>query len=515
MKNMEKLKDMLRGKADAEKIHAMLSAHLGEGLRWYEQSVQESEGAVYCAVRSAGDRYILICSDGLSNIPFKGKEYDGYILCPWNPDNAEALRSVLPFTRPVACGKERSSFGTGDRLGIAGPAHVRCIRGMDIFPVLAQQSMRELSQTERSYRDVIDSATWAVFQEGYTQGFGADGDHLKTLEEIQTAVETGVRMVTLDLSDVLKKEAFELEQEDLESLFEDEYEEDERETLLNAYENQEFFVEVEGSKLRIKFLYRDVLRNVLCYYKGIELAEQVYMYLQHGVDERIDFEISIDEVGFPTEPKSHFFIASELEKRQISIDSLAPCFVGEFQKAIDYIGDTKEFRKHLQFHFGIAEKFGGYKLSIHSGSDKFSVYPVIGEVTGGKYHVKTAGTSWVEAVKMIASAYPDLYREVHSYALETFSEAAELYHVTTDISNIPALESVDDDGLPGLFDNNDARQLIHITYGFILRARNRDGSYRFRDRLYSAWEESEDIHYSLIQEHIGKHLDLLQEGAGS
>ena len=172
--------------------------------------------------------------------------------------------------------------------------------------------------------------------------------------------------------------------------------------------------------------------------------------------------------------------------------------------------DKDKFKKQLQLHFGIAQKFGNYKLSIHSGSDKFSVYPIIGEVTGGKYHVKTAGTSWVEAMKMVAITHPSLYREVHTFALESFKEATKLYHVTADLGNIPTLEEVSDTDLEALFENNDARQLIHITYGFILRAKTKDGSYRFRDRLYDAWEEEEDTHYALIEKHIGKHLQLLQ-----
>lgn len=491
-------------------LKGLVAEHLGEEAACYIQSVQESEGVIYCAARSGSDRYIAAYSEDLSQIPLEGKKYGGCLLCRWDRANAEALRSLFPYTRPSSCGKERTSFGTGDRLGIAGPAHVRCIKDTDVFPILAQQSMRELEQTGRTYEDVVDSASWAVFQEGYTGGFGADGDHLKNLNDIQNAVETGMSMITLDLSEVLQGNAFSLDIEDLEAAFNSRFEEDERETLLNSYENQEFFIDTETGKERIKFLYRDVLRNALCYSKGIQLAEEVYTYLEHTAVNSIDFEISVDEVGFPTEAKSHFFIASELEKRQIRIDSLAPCFVGEFQKAIDYIGDRDAFREQLQLHYAIAAKFGQYKLSIHSGSDKFSIYPVIGEVTKGKYHVKTAGTSWVEAVKMIALTDPDLYREVHAYALESFDSAAKLYHVTTDVHNIPDVENMADRDLVSLFEHNDARQLIHITYGFILRAQNSDGTSRFRDRLYRVWEDNEETHYSLLEKHIGKHLALLK-----
>ena len=111
---------------------------------------------------------------------------------------------------------------------------------------------------------------------------------------------------------------------------------------------------------------------------------------------------------------------------------------------------------------------------------------------------------------MIAIKRPALYREVHAFALESFEAATELYHVTTDLNNIPDLDTLDDEQLVSLFENNDARQLIHITYGFILRAKDDTGASRFRDRLYQAWEEEEDAHYSLIHQHIGRHLELLE-----
>lgn len=480
-----------------------------ENLSVYMDSITVENGIGYCAVKIDHERYILAACEDVNAIELEGEAKDDHKLCKWDEENAERLRKVLPYTVPRACDKDKASFGTGDRLGLAGGGHVRCVKGRDVFPVLAQQSIRELTQTERSYRDVIDCASWAVFQEGYQEGFGADGDHLKTMEEIQMAVNAGASMITLDLSEKLRGEAFGLDKEALTKVFEDEFDEDEREAILCEYENQEFYIEVDGEKQPIKFVYKDVLKNVICYYKGIEFATEVYTYLQEACSEKIDFEISIDEVGFPTTPRSHYFVASELDKRRVEIDSMAPCFVGEFQKAIDYIGDKEKFSEHLKLHCAIAKKFGDYKISVHSGSDKFSVYPIIAEITQGRFHVKTAGTSWVEAVKLIALKRPVLYREIHKYALESFNEAAKLYHVTTDLENIPDVDGLDDDKLAELFDNNDARQLIHITYGFILRAKDSKGKPLFRDRLYEAWNAEEDAHYELLESHIGKHLSLL------
>ncbi|MFH1707590.1 MAG: tagaturonate epimerase family protein [Planctomycetota bacterium] len=503
---MSDMLKLLEAKNTAE-IATRLAKATGGTVRVYPASIILAQGTGLAAVKVNGTRMVMAVPAAPA---FKGTVYGDCLLAPWNAANAAALAALLPWTRPTACGRERSSFGTGDRLGVAGPAHVRALRAAGVFPVLAQQSMRELTQTDRSYREVVDAAGWAVFQEGYRDGFGADGDHLKKLEDIRTAVETGMRMITLDLSDKLRREAFDMDKEDLEACFEDQFDDDERETLLSEYEHKDFTLEVGGRKERLKFLRKDVLRNVICYYRGVEYAAEVYAYLEGAVAGKVDFEISIDEVGFPTTPKSHLFVACELEKRQIGVTSLAPCFVGEFQKAVDYRGDIAEFRRQLEFHCAIARAYGGYKVSIHSGSDKFAVYPAIGAVTRGLYHVKTAGTSWVEAMKAIALTRPALYREVHACALASFAEAAKLYHVTTDLNRIPALDTVADKDLAGLFNMDDARQLIHITYGFILRAKNADGTLRFRDRLYQAWDEEEDTHHKLVAEHIGQHLKLLK-----
>ena len=163
-------------------------------------------------------------------------------------------------------------------------------------------------------------------------------------------------------------------------------------------------------------------------------------------------------------------------------------------------------------HAAIADFFG-YKLSIHSGSDKFSVFKIIGKYTHGRFHLKTAGTNWLEAMKVIAEHEPALYREIHQYALdEAFAKASAYYHVTTNLANIPALSTLTDAQLPELFANNDARQLIHITYGLILNEKNPDGTDRFRGRLYRAWRVYAEEYAGNLEKHIGKHLELLYSG---
>ena len=227
----------------------------------------------------------------------------------------------------------------------------------------------------------------------------------------------------------------------------------------------------------------------------------------------VNFEISIDETMSPTTPEQHYFVANELVRRGVRFATIAPRFCGEFQKGVDYIGDLKKFEHELYAHAAIARHFG-YKLSIHSGSDKFSVFPIIGRLTQGNFHVKTAGTSWLEAMRVVAMTDAALYREIHAFALTAFSQATKYYRVTTDLAKIPSLDTLSDAELPELFEQNDARQLIHITYGLILSASNADGGSRFKQRLFSLWRAQAELYTKRLELHIGKHLELLYQGFG-
>ena len=151
-------------------------------------------------------------------------------------------------------------------------------------------------------------------------------------------------------------------------------------------------------------------------------------------------------------------------------------------------------------------------MSIHSGSDKFATFALIGKYTKGNFHVKTAGTNWLEAMRAVAKGAPALYREVHKYALSMFESAKKFYHVTTDLTKIPNIDDLTDDQLESLFTMNDARQLIHITYGYILTDKDEKGNYIFKDRLYAFWRENEEVYKNMLYNHIGKHLSLLYSG---
>ncbi|MFN7139204.1 MAG: tagaturonate epimerase family protein, partial [Limisphaerales bacterium] len=133
---------------------------------------------------------------------FEGHSLQSGILCPLTWKNVKALMFWLPELRPKRVLSE-PSFGFGDRLGLATPGHVRALRNTKIFPIFAQQSVRENTRTGRTFADVLVDAVSGVFQAGWTQGFGADADHLKSLDEARNAARLGYTFFTCDPSDFI------------------------------------------------------------------------------------------------------------------------------------------------------------------------------------------------------------------------------------------------------------------------------------------------------------------------
>lgn len=449
-------------------------------------------------VKIRGKRHLLVVGEGASRSGFRGEPLSSdMLLCPASHENRLVLNGLIPTTVPQAFGRDQTTFGVGDRLGIATPGHIRVLSRSWAKPILAQQSKRELALTGRTYEQVLDDVCFSVFQEGYTGGFGADGDHLKSIEEIKEALACGYTMITLDCSSVIGKGIEQLSTQDakerylgLESFDRAQYEE--------RYLDRVFSV---GGR-EYAFAESDLIRCVLVYKNALEFVDTVYRECILSAGREIDFELSIDETDSVTTPLDHLFVATELLSRAVQITSLAPRFAGEFQKGIDYIGDLAFLESELEQHGAIADHFG-YKLSIHSGSDKFSAFPMIGTHTGGRLHVKTSGTSWLEAVATIAHCDPSLYRKLHESALANFEAAKAFYHVSADLSRIRPLSTVSDDDLLSYFTQDDSRQLLHITYGFLL------GDPVLRTAIYDLLSQQEEIYYDRLMGHIGRHLHLL------
>src|SRR5690349_921924 len=301
------------------------------------------------------------------------------------------------------------SFGFGDRLGLATPGHVAAVRGTKFAPIFAQQSVRENTRTGRTPQLVMDDAKRAVDAAGWDSAWGADADHLKTLEDIPPFVEAGYTFFTVDPGehvdnaadtdsmDVLRQKVAGFSWDELSALY------------LNQDSEQvwgQFATSSQGGA-------ETLMRATVKYGKAIQHATAMFQRLSEMKD-AFDFEVSVDETDSPTTPLEHFFIANELTRKGVKFTSLAPRFIGRFEKGVDYIGDLNALDAELEKHAAVTAYFGTYKLSLHSGSDKFSIYPLITKHWGARVHVKTAGTSYLEALRVLASHEPDLFLKIFS-----------------------------------------------------------------------------------------------------
>ncbi|HEX3046227.1 MAG TPA: tagaturonate epimerase family protein [Bacillota bacterium] len=471
----------------------------------YPESIHESGGAILFLLKTSHGKRLIVL--GGNTLIFKACHGVEHLLekitfkeCRLTHENSLVIRKYFPFTNPQSLAEADLTMGFGDRLGLASPGQIRLIRDTKVKPVLAQQSMRELNLTGRTYPGVLADVVWAVFQEDYQNGYGADGDHLKTMDDIQMALGVGMTMITLDCSDYIHN----LKNEELSQI--DKLYAELPSEKRQALETRFLGKSIQVGALTLAFSTESLRLNGVIYQKAIDYAIKVFQELIKPAG-RVDFEVSIDETLTPTDPLSHFFVALQLIEAGVKINSLAPRFCGEFQKGIDYRGDVKQFEAEYQAHEAIARHFG-YKLSIHSGSDKFTVFPIIGRLSE-RFHVKTAGTNWLEAVRVIIRQDPKLYREMHAFALKHLDEAKKYYHISADPSRIPSLDSLSDDQLPELMNQDDARQVIHITYGLILQAKDEDGKNYLKERIYDCLNQNEDLYAECLEKHLGKHLQKL------
>jgi hypothetical protein len=225
----------------------------------------------------------------------------------------------------------------------------------------------------------------------------------------------------------------------------------------------------------------------------------MYRHLVARMGQRpFELEVSVDETETPTSPLEHWFVASELRRLGVHWVSLAPRYIGSFEKGVDYIGDLRAFEAEFAQHAAIARTLGPYKLSLHSGSDKFSIYPLAARHAGQLVHLKTAGTSYLEALRALAAVEPALFREILAFARPRFATDRATYHVSADAARVPAPEELTDSELSTVLDTFDGREVLHITFGSVLD--------HFGPRLKDMVARNEEAYYSALEAHFVKHL---------
>jgi hypothetical protein len=475
-------------------------------LQLHPNSLVKDQDVEYgLAQTSSGSRLVVLASYRPSVLEaFEGEasEFQGRALLvgPQSVRNAASLRARLPWLQPKVLGSN-TSVGMGDRLGIATPGHVRAISEFHgkISPIFAQQSIREMTRTGRSPQQVMDDATWGIFEEGWKDGMGADADHLKTTDDIDACITAGFTLFTFDPGSHVDNHS---QNDDLTTLKE-KAERLPAHMQLNKTGLSGQAFDIEGFHVLLEE--PTLLKAMVKYGKAINHVVTLYEHLiRVAKNQPFEVEISMDETDLPTSPVEHIYIASELRRLGVKWISFAPRFIGRFEKGVDYIGDLKAFEADLATHAAIARQLGPYKLSLHSGSDKFSVYPIFMEKTRGLAHLKTAGTSYLEALRTIAVIDKDLIREIYSFALEHFEIDKHSYLLSAQISNAPKLEEIIN--WPGLLDQFDAREILHVTFGSVLTEKMDGGKWRFYDRLMSLLNSNRESYFQNLEIHFKRHL---------
>ena len=420
---------------------------------------------------------------------------------------------------PVPLGLRRS-FGFGDRLGLATPGHLTAACKFDFAPIFAQQSIRELARTNRQPAEVMQAAQGALKSAEFSGVWGADADHLKTPEDVARMAGAGFTFFTIDPSAGVNNRADAMSQSEVEGEVAAQQAaglwSDEGESALLTYQGGSW----EAENLEINFSKEQGMRAIAKYGRAVALAADLARAIERECAGRpFEIEVSVDETDAPTSPLEHAFFALELKRRGVkNLVSLAPRFVGEMEKGIDYRGDLEEFERELKQHVAIAKACGPYKISVHSGSDKFSIYPIVGRVCGELLHVKTAGTSYLEALRVVVRTDARLFAQIAGYCHQRFAQDRLSYHISTTPVEVESLaretELIRSDAVwERLYlDERVGRQLLHVTFGSVLTQGHTEAGRPFKDAIFENLEAHATLHSEVLEQHFVHHLRLLQAG---
>jgi len=369
------------------------------------------------------------------------------------------------------------SIGLGDRFGHQGSAQLKAIiaaaeKGIDITPVW-NKSNREHITIGTQPIDVRIEADSVTKSAGFNKPYFVDADHIN-LDTVDRFIECS-DFFTIDVASYIGKKAGETEIDE----------------FLSGVEKYTGDLKIEGTKLSFKTTKSQIKQIAEKYLFAAIKAGDIYRIIEK-VKGNGNFitEVSMDEVPQPQTPVELFFILKMLASENIPVQTIAPKFSGRFNKGVDYVGDpqlfAKEFESDLMVIDYAVKEFGlpeNLKMSIHSGSDKFAIYPHIGSIIK-KYnkgiHLKTAGTTWLEEVIGLAESDGEALRFVKKIYAESLEKIAELCAPYADVidinvSSLPSKQEVSEwtskkyadtlRHIPGSPDYNpNMRQLIHVAY---------------------------------------------------
>ena len=369
------------------------------------------------------------------------------------------------------------SMGIGDRFGLQGIFQLQAFEkalqaGVEITPVW-NKSNREHTIVHSAPADVRTEAVHAVKERKWRKDYFVDADHINN-SNVDKFLDSS-DFFTLDVADFIGKPA---QEKDIAA-------------FLYSFKKYQGSLRVPGIARPFEITEKALLEIAGKYLFAVKEAAAIYRTIENKKGKgNFIAEVSMDEVNNPQTPIELFFIMGALAMEKVSFSTIAPKFTGRFNKGVDYVGDIKAFAKEFEedilvIDFAVKE-FNlepGPKLSVHSGSDKFSLYPEIARIIrqhNKGIHLKTAGTTWLEEITGLAMAGGDaleLAKGIYAKAYQRREDLCAPYASVIDInpSRLPSPEAVNAWNadkfahslrhVPGHPDfNPDLRQLIHVGY---------------------------------------------------
>ena len=423
---------------------------------------------------------------------------------------------ATPIGKPQPLGTA-PSFGFGDRLGLATPGHVAALKdaGGSIEPMFAQQSIREMTRTGRSADEVMQDALKGAAASGFNGKQGADADHLKTPADVDRTAAAGFVFFTIDPSDHVDGQA-------------DTYDERTINDKVKALGDQASWVQAykgrkvdlpNGTKLTIddKAIARASVKYAKAVNEAVALAKHIDKVMK-AKGAAYEIELSVDETPQPTTLAEHFMVAERCLTEGMKLVSLAPRFIGDFEKGVDFKGDLAGYEKSCTDHAAIAKMLGPYKLSLHSGSDKLAIYPAFARATNGLFHVKTAGTSYLEALRAILRHDVKFFRKIVDFARNRYDTDRATYHVSATLENTPPPSDLNDTQLEQRYlerwedvkgpvgFTEPGRQILHTTFGSVLK------DDQLRGPFFQILREHPETYKEVLTDHFARHLKSLRSG---
>jgi len=402
------------------------------------------------------------------------------------------------------------TLGCGDRFGCQGKAQLAAYieaekLGVKVCPVW-NKSNREHTTVHTKPASLRMEADSAVSTLGWTEPYFVDADHI-SLGNVDGFIDSS-DFFTLDVADNIGETATPADVE----------------AFVLSSADYTGTIELPGLSEQFSVTKDDIRSIAVQYLRAVQEAGRIYRHIAECKDGPFAVEVSMDETDTPQTPVEMLFILAMIAQEKIPVDTIAPKFSGRFNKGVDYVGDAAQFEKEFEQDVAVlrfaSEQFGlnqNLRLSVHSGSDKFAIYPAMNRVIK-KYnaglHVKTAGTTWLEEVIGLAEAGGDgltVAKKIYTGALGRYDELAKPYASVIDIDPelLPSAEMVNSwtsekyvntlrheqscsDYNPGF------RQLVHVAYKV---------AYELGDEYFDALEKhsaivNKNVTHNLLNRHL-------------